>query len=288
MKGSLLFAAFIVMMYNVAAAQKERMLIKKSGTTILYAKQKQYEDQVEIHTLDGKKQLIPLSDILGFCNPNTGELEYQLAPHLYSMTRILEGEINVYKGFQAGAPVYTAYGVKPGARHKVHYAEKRGELFLFVNGKEKGRKFLDALIADAPKPITMPADDFSFNDAGLMDILRAYNLQFFKGIPPSSYRKTSTFQFYSSATTELILSLNDSLTYTFKTSQSYPLSIYIPADVLSKVCVNSDNHTYCDLFAPSKCGMRFFEIKFNEKRHYFDISSRTKEEMQNRLIDMRK
>jgi hypothetical protein len=274
---------------GVSAQESEEQLVKKDGSVIRYTKKKLHKDHIEIRNLKKEKIEIPNNDILGYCNERTGLLEYEfdLPRFLSHITLILEGRIKVYRGYTAGSSHMVNGMSTPTGGSPVFYSEKNGMLKEFGYGRKDRRAFLDTLLSDAMSSISYLESFIS--DDEVIDIFREYNLQFFKNVHVSYYRKTGTLQFYTHTRSQkpLVITVNDSLTYTFKIPQVYPLIINIPVGVVSKICVSSDNATYCDLLSPSICDMRYFEVQFNERRNRFDMEIRTKDQMQKFLIRTR-
>jgi len=167
------------------------------------------------------------------------------------------------------------------------YAVKGSTVVLFRYGKKRGRAFLDSLTSDAPVPLTFDTMG-GFNPKEIMEYLKNYNFQFFNAPARTDYLNKGTVQFFlrTKSDQKLTMQVNDSITYDIPTS--YPLSLDLPVNTPSKICIRSDKGIYFELITGSVCTVKYYEIWFNERQTRFEVKVSTLQDIQNFLKWRRK
>lgn len=184
-----------------------------------------------------------------------------------------------------GTRVYTNGAFTPA--ENVYYVERDGEYLQLETRAGKRLAFLDSLFRDSTQPVANIQDDDRVTIKDMLAYIREYNLQFFTPLPLSSFERQSSVVFFANANKKesLQIEVNDSERYVLPVN--VPLTIQIPVDVYSKVCVVTKDGKFCDLVSASGCTIRHIEVRLNDKRGQFELENSTRTEAQKFILQRR-
>lgn len=276
----------IILSFLLAAlnAQTQNRIQLRDGSLIEYKKSKKRGDKKLFQLPSKEWKEVSSDDIVCYCNAD-GQIRYQLPVGLSEIDKLLEGRINVYSGYDMGTRVYTNGAFTPA--ENVYYVERDGEYLQLETRAGKRRTFLDSLFRDSTKPVANIQDDERVTIKDMLAYIREYNLQFFTPLPLSSFERQSSVVFFANANRKesLQIEVNDSEKYVLPAN--VPLTIQIPVDVYSKVCVVTKDGKFCDLVSASGCTIRHIEVRLNDKRGQFELENSTRTEAQKFILQRR-
>lgn len=276
----------IILSFLLAAlnAQTQNRIQLRDGSLIEYKKSKKRGDKKLFQLPSKEWKEVSSDDIVCYCNAD-GQIRYQLPVGLSEIDKLLEGRINVYSGYDMGTRVYTNGAFTPA--ENVYYVERDGEYLQLETRAGKRRTFLDSLFRDSTKPVANIQDDERVTIKDMLAYIREYNLQFFTPLPLSSFERQSSVVFFANANRKesLQIEVNDSEKYVLPAN--VPLTIQIPVDVYSKVCVVTKDGKFCDLVSASGCTIRHIEVRLNDKRRQFELENSTRTEAQKFILQRR-
>jgi hypothetical protein len=278
---------------SVGTASAQKFILLKDGTAIKYTTLRRLEKSTKVKDDQGKWHEFESAKVECYCNQDLGNETFILPDEYFKAKgwfkfvttsdaeRELDGRIRVYKATETRPARPRPIGTMAVTESEdLYFAEKGTEYVQFENGQKKGRRFIDSLTNDAIQPLTIDPNEFRFSDKELIQIFRDYNLQYAKKLPSAEFKKTSSVQFFLNTRSDqkLEIQINDSITVAMPTK--YPLTVQLPVSGPTKVCLTSPITSYCDMLSGSRCTMKFYEVKFNEKRGKFVIEASNRKEMQ--------
>jgi hypothetical protein len=276
----------IILSFLLAAlnAQTQNRIQLRDGSLIEYKKSKKRGDKKLFQLPSKEWKEVSSDDIVCYCNAD-GQIRYQQPVGLSEIDKLLEGRINVYIGYDMGTRVYTNGAFTPA--ENVYYVERDGEYLQLETRAGKRRAFLDSLFRDSTQPVANIQDDDRVTIKDMLAYIREYNLQFFTPLPLSSFERQSSVVFFANANKKesLQIEVNDSERYVLPVN--VPLTIQIPVDVYSKVCVVTKDGKFCDLVSASGCTIRHIEVRLNDKRGQFELENSTRTEAQKLILQRR-
>ena len=235
----------------------QNFIVKTDGSIVAYKKMKRTNGLAKL-TTDKKQELsIREEDVFADYEGNKQRLLYK-KPVVELNERTLEpkkegayqyllkvepGKINlyrdeVYSSFRTGGMTYSDVTF-------YYYAEKDGEfrniLITGLNSKKDDLLDFKSFFGDDAKILgEIESKDFVYNEKNMLKVIRDYNQKYFKAPSTVDYQKTGAIGIYTLAEGKrkeaIILRVNDSLEYKMPANY-FPLSIRLPLDKASKVCV---------------------------------------------------
>lgn len=293
MKISFLLAC-IVFAVNVYS---QNFLIKSDGTAVSYKKLK-WDNGVAKLTTD-KRQMVTVEEesVFGLYEESTQQLKYK-KPNVplnevslgekktngfQYLLKEVPGKINLYKeeiitgGYSGGA-----YGGQMTTTSTYYYAEKGNEfknmLITGLNSKKDDLvAFKSFFTGDQEIHDEIESEDFVYNEKNMLKVIRKYNMKHFEAPTRSDYKTSGAIGIYTRAKgktkEEIVIKVNDSIEYRLPNGH-LPLSIRLPIQKPSKVCVNWDGGSYCELVQPIVFSNTYYLVRnFINKTHTLEAQN---------------
>lgn len=286
MKKVFFFLSVVLIPYPIFG---QAILVHKNGETIEYSDLKVTAEGIKLKTKEKGNILLSHQAVISLNFINSEETLYPKAltgneSSFEFVPRIIEGPINVYEKIETGKTQYGSYS------NSYYYIEKGSDFKfvfqhngLFAQNRKDGIQILRTFVEDTPDVLKkMESSDFKLDYESLTEIIKEYNILNFKKNHPVNVKKSSVF-FYSkmkkNTNEDLKLILNDSLE--FKIPARRTISVSLPIDEHTKICIKSSTQSECLLISPSAFYIKYFEVDYNPKSEKLEIKNIHSRDAQN-------
>lgn len=274
-----LVLAFTLITVSWVACCGQNVLILTNGHTRDFKRWKLSKDYVRIVGINGEKTEIPVSEVHGYFDRHN-QTQYYRRPgksdYLFDanqlpyefVERIISGRINLYKSVRVIKPVLVTPA--PGVNPQIEYLIEKDDAYESVlrgeTSKREARDLLQSFLHDDPELLAkVTSPEFKVNLKTISSLLNEYNVRSFRPASEMSGGVGSIGLFFKRKQTSknvLLLTVNDSLTYSLP--ENKVVTVQIPVDVLSKVCVVTGSTKVCNVMSASPFMMLYAEVNVTD------------------------